>query len=99
MTAQIYRLTFDFKYDLTQEGHDSVITIYSPTPLKFYSYTLISPLWISCLSLCMNRLRFNDYFKLGKLLGKGNFAMVYSAERIQDRMSFAVKVFPKSILR
>lgn len=78
MTTQFYKLTFDFKYDVTNEGHLSVITIYSPTtPLKFYSYTFITPLWINSLSLCLNRLRFHDYFKLVKVLGQGNFAVVY----------------------
>ena len=79
MTTQFYKLTFDFKYDVTNEGHLSVITIYSPTPLKFYSYTFITPLWRNSLSLCMNRLRFHDYFKLGRTLGEGNFAIVYLA--------------------
>jgi serine/threonine protein kinase len=38
---------------------------------------------------------FHEMFKPLKKLGRGNFATVYSAERITDHQRFAVKAFSK----
>lgn len=43
----------------------------------------------------INQRGFHELFKAHKKIGKGNFASVYLAERIEDDKFFAVKAFSK----
>lgn len=43
----------------------------------------------------MKRIRFHDFFKAVRKIGRGNFASVYLTERLTDEKLFAVKAFPK----
>lgn len=43
----------------------------------------------------MNQKGFHEMFKPIRKLGKGNFATVYEAERVTDKVKFAVKAFSK----
>ncbi|CAD8121324.1 unnamed protein product [Paramecium sonneborni] len=45
----------------------------------------------------INQLKFHKYFRVFKKIGKGNFATVYFAERIEDGQQFAVKAFSKQV--
>lgn len=43
----------------------------------------------------LNQKGFHEAFKPIKKIGKGNFASVYLAEKIQDKKKYAVKAFSK----
>ena len=43
----------------------------------------------------MNQRGFHELFRAHKKIGKGNFASVYLAERLEDGLFFAVKAFSK----
>lgn len=43
----------------------------------------------------MNQMGFHEKFKPIKKIGKGNFASVYLAEKIDDKGKYAVKAFSK----
>ncbi|CAD8210117.1 unnamed protein product [Paramecium pentaurelia] len=49
------------------------------------------------LRLRINQYKFHQYFRVLKKIGKGNFATVYFAERIEDGQQFAVKAFSKQV--
>lgn len=42
--------------------------------------------------------RFKEYYNLGNMLGKGNFAKVYTATKIGDESQHAVKIFDKKLI-
>lgn len=44
----------------------------------------------------INQMGFHNMFKVFKKIGKGNFASVYLAERIEDGQHMAIKAFSKS---
>jgi serine/threonine protein kinase len=48
------------------------------------------------LSRYINQKGFHSQFKPVKKLGKGNFASVYQAVRVEDGRKFAVKAFSKT---
>ena len=43
----------------------------------------------------LNQRGFHEQFKPIKKIGKGNFASVYLAEKLEDKVSYAVKAFSK----
>lgn len=51
--------------------------------------------WRDVLKMKVNQRGFHEQFKPKKKIGKGNFASVYLAEKIEDGKSYAVKAFSK----
>jgi calcium-dependent protein kinase len=51
--------------------------------------------WREVLRGRLNQRGFHEQFKPKKKIGKGNFASVYLAEKLEDGRSFAVKAFSK----
>ncbi|CAK69345.1 unnamed protein product (macronuclear) [Paramecium tetraurelia] len=51
--------------------------------------------WRSYLSSRINQWQFHNMFRVYKKIGKGNFASVYMAERIEDGEEMAIKAFAK----
>lgn len=65
---------------------------------EIYQDTQILGKWKAILSKRINQFGFHDLFKVYKKIGKGSFASVYYAERIEDGLSVAVKAFNKEAL-
>lgn len=63
--------------------------------LKSDSQTLKDWRWF--LGNRINQFGFHHLFKVYKKIGKGNFASVYLAERIEDGQNMAIKAFSKQI--
>jgi len=51
--------------------------------------------WRDALRNIMNQRGFHELYRAHKKIGKGNFASVYLAERLEDEKMFAVKAFSK----
>lgn len=51
--------------------------------------------WRDVLKSRINQRGFHEQFKPKKKIGKGNFASVYLAEKLEDGKSYAVKAFSK----
>ncbi|KAL4438341.1 hypothetical protein ABPG74_009764 [Tetrahymena malaccensis] len=51
--------------------------------------------WRDALRKILNQRGFHELFRAHKKIGKGNFASVYLAERLEDEKMFAVKAFSK----
>ncbi|CAD8152229.1 unnamed protein product [Paramecium pentaurelia] len=51
--------------------------------------------WRSYLGERINQWQFHSMFRVYKKIGKGNFASVYQAERIEDNQQLAIKAFAK----
>lgn len=51
--------------------------------------------WRSILRLKINQRGFHEQFKPIKKIGKGNFAAVYLAQKLEDNTHYAVKAFSK----
>jgi calcium-dependent protein kinase len=51
----------------------------------------------SYLALRINQRGFHESFKAHKKIGKGNFASVYLADRLEDQRAFAIKAFSKEV--
>ncbi|CAK82004.1 unnamed protein product (macronuclear) [Paramecium tetraurelia] len=51
--------------------------------------------WRSFLGERINQWQFHSMFRVFKKIGKGNFASVYQAERIEDNQLMAIKAFAK----
>ncbi len=51
--------------------------------------------WRNFLASKINQRGFHELFKPIKKIGKGNFASVYLAERLEDSKKFAIKAFSK----
>lgn len=51
--------------------------------------------WRDVLKGYLNQKGFHEAFKPIKKIGKGNFASVYLAEKIEDKQKYAVKAFSK----
>lgn len=62
--------------------------LYSPVPSVIL-------LWKEQLEKLMNQRGFHSLFRPIRKIGKGNFASVYLAERLEDRKMVAVKAFSK----
>lgn len=52
-------------------------------------------IWRGILGSRLNQRGFHELFKPIKKIGKGNFASVYLAIRLEDEKKFAVKAFSK----
>lgn len=53
--------------------------------------------WRDYLGQKVNQRQFHESFKAHKKIGKGNFASVYLADRLEDGRSFAIKAFSKEV--
>lgn len=53
--------------------------------------------WRDYLAGRINQRCFHESFKAHRKIGKGNFASVYLADRLEDGMSFAIKAFSKEV--
>lgn len=51
--------------------------------------------WRDVLKNKLNQRGFHEQFKPKKKIGKGNFASVYLAEKIENGLNYAVKAFSK----
>jgi calcium-dependent protein kinase len=51
--------------------------------------------WRGILKQYLNQVGFHEQFKPIKKIGKGNFASVYLAEKLEDGKKYAVKAFAK----
>ncbi len=51
--------------------------------------------WRNALRAKINQRGFHEQFKPIKKIGKGNFAAVYLAQKLEDGNSYAVKAFSK----
>ncbi len=64
--------------------------------LELYSQdTALVYTWKALLEPKLNQRSFHTLFKAKKQIGKGAFATVYLAERLQDKKLVAVKAFSK----
>ena len=52
--------------------------------------------WRSFLRAKINQWSFHNMFAVEKKIGKGNFATVYLAERLEDNQPMAIKAFSKA---
>ena len=53
--------------------------------------------WKDYLAKYINQRGFHECFKAHRKIGKGNFASVYLADRLEDEKSFAIKAFSKEV--
>jgi serine/threonine protein kinase len=67
----------------------------SEAEVRLYFSSCAADAWSRILEKRLNQRGFHEMFKPIKKLGKGNFATVYEAERVTDRVRFAVKAFSK----
>lgn len=51
--------------------------------------------WRNILKQKINQRGFHEQFKPIKKIGKGNFAAVYLAQKLEDKANYAVKAFSK----
>ena len=51
--------------------------------------------WREILKFKINQRGFHELFKPKKKIGKGNFASVYLAEKLEEGRNYAVKAFSK----
>lgn len=64
--------------------------------LELYSHDItMLYAWKSILEIKLNQRSFHTLFKAKKQIGKGAFATVYLAERLEDKKLVAVKAFSK----
>lgn len=69
------------------------------TPIELFSSSVAGlQMWKEQLEKVINQRGFHSLFKPIKKIGKGNFASVYLAERLEDRKLVAVKAFSKESL-
>lgn len=64
-------------------------------PVTLYSNLQTLTMWKTELEARLNIKGFHNLFKPIKKIGKGNFASVYLAERLEDKKMVAVKAFSK----
>ncbi|CAD8199166.1 unnamed protein product [Paramecium octaurelia] len=64
---------------------------------EMIAHQLIITKWRWFLAKRINQYGFHHLFKVFKKIGRGNFASVYLAERVEDGQQMAVKAFSKSI--
>ncbi|CAD8174342.1 unnamed protein product [Paramecium pentaurelia] len=64
---------------------------------ELIAHQLIITQWRWFLGKRINQYGFHHLFKVFKKIGKGNFASVYLAERVEDGQQMAIKAFSKSI--
>lgn len=86
---------FDLKYGFTLTP--STITFEKQEEKKQYSLKSESDLQ-ACREILKGKLNqrgFHEQFKPKKKIGKGNFASVYLAEKLESGKNFAVKAFSK----
>ncbi|CAD8192997.1 unnamed protein product [Paramecium octaurelia] len=64
---------------------------------ELVAHSLILTQWRWFLGKRINQYGFHHLFKVFKRIGKGNFASVYLAERVEDGQQMAIKAFSKSV--
>lgn len=86
---------FDLKYGFTISPH--TITFQKQEEKAQYTFKSESDLQ-ACRQILKGKLNqrgFHEQFKPKKKIGKGNFASVYLAEKLENGKNFAVKAFSK----
>ncbi|CAD8127847.1 unnamed protein product [Paramecium sonneborni] len=64
---------------------------------ELVAHQLIIIQWRQFLGKRINQYGFHHLFKVYKKIGKGSFASVYLAERVEDKEQMAIKAFSKSL--
>lgn len=109
MTEITFEMCFDFLRDKQVSGDkdkkDDKVTLGKPRGIKFDKQGSMCEIfsteekvlfkWRDALRGIMNQRGFHELFRAHKKIGKGNFASVYLAERLEDDKMFAVKAFSK----
>ena len=93
------RLYIHFDFDVKYAFQTTTSTIIFEKAEESYTYFLASEaemrLWREILRGRLNQRGFHEQFKPKKKIGKGNFASVYLAEKLEDGKNYAVKAFSK----
>ncbi|CAD8076224.1 unnamed protein product [Paramecium sonneborni] len=70
-------------------GNDTI------TQTKYFGGEKLIKQWRDYLKSRINQWKFHQMFRVYKKIGKGNFASVYLAQRIEDEKKMAIKAFSK----
>ena len=96
---QVMPFDFDLKYGFTISPPTITIDKQSDKGDEKVEFTLKSELDLqACREILKNKINqrgFHEQFKPKKRIGKGNFASVYLAEKLEVGKSFAIKAFSK----
>lgn len=105
MTEISFDMCFELLRDKVPEKKDEKPKLGKPRGIKFDKHGSTCELftteekvlykWRDALGGIMNQRGFHELFRAHKKIGKGNFASVYLAERLEDDKMFAVKAFSK----
>lgn len=90
-------LVFDFDVKFSFTASPPTITFEKAEQRAGYSLRSAGDLqqWREILKAKINQRGFHEQFKPKKKIGKGNFASVYLAEKLEDSRNYAVKAFSK----
>jgi hypothetical protein len=90
-------LVFDFDVKLTFTASPPCVTFEKVEQRASYVLRSLNDLqqWREILKAKINQRGFHEQFKPKKKIGKGNFASVYLAEKLEDGRNYAVKAFSK----
>ncbi|CAD8137002.1 unnamed protein product [Paramecium pentaurelia] len=106
---KLISLSFETKFSLLREPVDEKFKVGKPLGLLIereniqHKITLFSndvqmiKNWRDYLAKHINQRGFHESFKAHRKIGKGNFASVYLADRLEDERSFAIKAFSKEV--
>lgn len=86
---------FDLKFAFSKEPME--IKLERGKETCVYGLTTESEVesWRNILKQKVNQRGFHEQFKPIKKIGKGNFAAVYLAQKLEDKANYAVKAFSK----
>lgn len=90
-------LIFDFDVKFSYQSSPPSVSFEKNEHKSTYNLRSSSDLqqWRDILKSKINQRGFHEQFKPKKKIGKGNFASVYLAEKLEDGKSYAVKAFSK----
>ena len=84
--------TFDIRFMISD---DKITFLENENDISFELVQKDKICWRNVLKQFLNQTGFHQQFKPIKKIGKGNFASVYLAEKIEDSKKYAVKAFAK----
>ncbi|CAD8134701.1 unnamed protein product [Paramecium pentaurelia] len=102
-------LSFETKFQLLRESCEEKFKVGKPLGLLierenvqhkiklFSDDNQLLKRWRDYLAKHINQRGFHESFKAHRKIGKGNFASVYLADRLEDERSFAIKAFSKEV--
>ncbi|CAD8148459.1 unnamed protein product [Paramecium pentaurelia] len=102
-------LTFETKFQLLREHVNEKFKVGKPLGLQierennkhiiilFSDDVQMLQNWRDYLAKHINQRGFHESFKAHRMIGKGTFASVYLADRLEDERSFAIKAFSKEV--